>query len=657
MKKPEHLRTLIRHCNLPVLKNSTSAWCVTILLLMICLGSTAQTTYNFSTPATLSNLGGFYTMQALVTIDGVSYKLTHLGNGNFSNLSNGGSGNSACLKKDGSGGDFLKIERADGAAFQFYGMWLSSASMYSPPYYQPPYYDIKYYDPNNTEITAETYISNTQNETITVTKNLKVNYVYVTYNAILTFKLDDLIVGPAAASAPTVTTSSINQFSNSTALVAGNVTNDGGAAVTERGIVYNTAGTPTISDNKIAIGSGTGSFSQTITGLSSNTMYYIRSYATNSAGTSYGSQVSFSTAADFVLPQVHYFNSSWASTSSQPTPFTKYVEGWNITGTSTGSGLVSVSRITAATGAAAVAEGAASARISSGTSTEALASVSIKANDNSAFNLKSFKFKYLTKTAGTYFNTITLTGYRNGTAVPGAVASLTGIAQATSTSYAYSTFDVSTNNAFGGIDQFVITASNSPNAAKWSAIDLDVLDVQSFNTLPVLLGSFTGRQTGNAVILKWLTAQELETSIFEIERSANGAGYTRIGEVKAAGESQSNKNYTFTDNGAFAGNNYYRLKMVNQNGSFTYSNIVSIKMTGSDPGFTVYPNPLNDDKCFISVAGGTKLPLSYRIVNTDGKSVQKGTLTSAKQQLSMAGLAKGNYVILLGNGESKKIVF
>jgi hypothetical protein len=621
------------------------------------MSSVAQTTYDFSTAATLSNQGGFYTTQALVIIDGVSYKLTHLGNGNFSNLSSGGNSNSACLKKDGSGGDFLKIERADGAAFQFYGMWLNASSMYSPPFYQPPYYNIKYYDQNNAEIVAETFSSNVQNETITVTKNLKVNYVYVTFNAILYFKLDDLVVGPAAASVPTVFTAGINQFTTSTALLGGNVSADGGAAVTERGIVYNVTGTPTTADSKIMIGSGMGTYSQMANNFSSSSMYYVRAYATNSAGTAYGSQLSFITAADFDLAQIHYFNSAWASTINQASPFTKYVEGWNITATGTGTGLVSVNRITGITGVSAAGEGAASARAASSTSTEELVSMSVKASDASVFDLQSFKFKYLTKAANTSFGTITVTGYLNGVAVPGAVASLNGISQATAVAYAYSTFDLAGNNQFNAIDEFVITASGPVNAARLSAIDIDVLDVQSFTVLPLTLTGFTGRLINEQALLNWSTRLELDMGSFDIEYSTDGIRYIKIGNVIAAGNSQFSNSYSFTHAGVAAGHNYYRLKMINSNGKSIYSAVVNITRATGKNGFAVYPNPVSADHFFITMPAQTLLPLTYRITGADGKIVLAGSISSNQQRVNVGKLSRGNYVLLLSNGESQQIIF
>ncbi|MFY7883499.1 MAG: beta strand repeat-containing protein, partial [Dolichospermum sp.] len=77
----------------------------------------------------------------------------------------------------------------------------------------------------------------------------------------------------------------------------GEVVIDGGDAVTERGIVYNTTGTPTTADTKVINGTGVGTFTANLTSLSSNTTYYVRAYAINGVGTGYGSEVNFTTLA------------------------------------------------------------------------------------------------------------------------------------------------------------------------------------------------------------------------------------------------------------------------------------------------------------------------------------------------------------------------
>ncbi len=93
----------------------------------------------------------------------------------------------------------------------------------------------------------------------------------------------------------TITTSQISNISYTTAISGGNVSNDGGTAVTEHGVCWNISGNPVISDNHTIDGIGSGAFPSNITGLNIATLYYVRAYATNNAGTAYGNQVSFRT--------------------------------------------------------------------------------------------------------------------------------------------------------------------------------------------------------------------------------------------------------------------------------------------------------------------------------------------------------------------------
>ncbi len=106
------------------------------------------------------------------------------------------------------------------------------------------------------------------------------------------------------ANMPTVTTEEVSNITQTTAQGGGNVTDDGGTEVTERGICWSTSHNPTTSGSHASSGSGTGNFSCNMTGLTQNTTYYVRAYATNSQGTSYGNEVSFKTSLDISAPTV-----------------------------------------------------------------------------------------------------------------------------------------------------------------------------------------------------------------------------------------------------------------------------------------------------------------------------------------------------------------
>jgi Fibrobacter succinogenes major domain (Fib_succ_major) len=95
---------------------------------------------------------------------------------------------------------------------------------------------------------------------------------------------------------PTITTVDVSSVTTSGANSGGNITSDGGATITARGVVWGTSSNPTIDlQTKTIDGQGIGSFQSVITGLTLGTKYFIRAYATNSKGTSYGNEVTFTT--------------------------------------------------------------------------------------------------------------------------------------------------------------------------------------------------------------------------------------------------------------------------------------------------------------------------------------------------------------------------
>jgi uncharacterized protein (TIGR02145 family) len=93
----------------------------------------------------------------------------------------------------------------------------------------------------------------------------------------------------------TITTLPIGNIANTTATSGGNITNNGGTSVTQRGVVWSTSPNPTTANNQSNDGSGTGNYTSNLTGLTPNTTYYVRAYAINSAGTSYGNELNFTT--------------------------------------------------------------------------------------------------------------------------------------------------------------------------------------------------------------------------------------------------------------------------------------------------------------------------------------------------------------------------
>ncbi len=94
---------------------------------------------------------------------------------------------------------------------------------------------------------------------------------------------------------PTLTTVTVTSVTGTTAVSGGTITSDGNGAITAKGVCWATTTGPTITNSLTTDGTGSASFVSNLTGLSSGITYYVRAYATNSAGTAYGNEISFIT--------------------------------------------------------------------------------------------------------------------------------------------------------------------------------------------------------------------------------------------------------------------------------------------------------------------------------------------------------------------------
>jgi hypothetical protein len=187
---------------------------------------------------------------------------------------------------------------------------------------------------------------------------------------------------------PTLTTTAVTAITTTTATSGGNVTSDGGASVTAKGVCWSTTANPTITDTKTSNGTGTGVFSSSITGLAAATTYHVRAYATNSAGTSYGADITFTTPA-IVLPNV-----TTASMSSIAT--TTATSGGNVTSDG-GSPVTAKGVCWGATANPTIAD----AKTSDGTGTGAFVSNLTGLTATTTYHVRA----YATNSAGTAYGT------------------------------------------------------------------------------------------------------------------------------------------------------------------------------------------------------------------------------------------------------------
>ncbi len=151
----------------------------------------------------------------------------------------------------------------------------------------------------------------------------------------------------------------------------------------------------------------------------------------------------------------------------------------------------------------------------------------------------------------------------------------------------------------------------------------DDLSLTTTAPLPVtMLDFFATEKNDHTILLQWQTAEEENSSYFEIQRSASGNDYSAIGTVAAAGNSTLVKNYSFTDPSPFAGNDYYRLKIVDLDGKYTYSNIVAVVATVNENVLLILGNPFtNEVKIKISEPAQDKITLT--LIDISGRVYQR----------------------------------
>ena len=176
-------------------------------------------------------------------------------------------------------------------------------------------------------------------------------------------------------------------------------------------------------------------------------------------------------------------------------------------------------------------------------------------------------------------------------------------------------------------------------------------------TLPVRFISFNANCEGNRVLLTWKTAQEQNSNHFNIERSSDAVNWTVIGNLPAAGNSNTERSYSFSDNSPLQ-NGFYRIAEIAIDGRAHYSVILSSNCSSPDV-FRVWPNPVRDILS-INIAATSPSAAMIKIVDSKGSlvKIQSATVLPRNNQLSvdMQSLVNGLYSLSVywNNGQSKK---
>jgi hypothetical protein len=165
-------------------------------------------------------------------------------------------------------------------------------------------------------------------------------------------------------------------------------------------------------------------------------------------------------------------------------------------------------------------------------------------------------------------------------------------------------------------------------------------------TLPLHLIDFSARNNNSNVLLLWKTSNEQNTSRFEIERSADGITFDKIGEVVANNTTAYN-NYTYTDASAGSDVKYYRLKMIDIDGRSTYSPVLRIGAAANKSVVSLYPNPASD---YVTVSLPQNQAGIISLFNNEGKQVLQKATASNTELIRVNELPAGIYIIQVKQG-------
>jgi len=218
------------------------------------------------------------------------------------------------------------------------------------------------------------------------------------------------------------------------------------------------------------------------------------------------------------------------------------------------------------------------------------------------------------------------------------------------------------NGPFQSSSEFLVQ-----NTGEYEMAIMDVVSncmfqfpVGCLQLLPIELTSFEGNCENDEYILTWTTNTESDVSHFVIERSANGINYTQVGEVAAAGNSNTTQTYGFKDATGITRQYYYRIRVVEFSGLETVSRVEVVScLSGGFGVLDVYPNPTQDEVA-ITFEVSDRDKVNIKLVDVLGRTVTQEILITPdiglnRTVIDMSSLPSAMYFIVLDDGTQQSI--
>ncbi len=163
--------------------------------------------------------------------------------------------------------------------------------------------------------------------------------------------------------------------------------------------------------------------------------------------------------------------------------------------------------------------------------------------------------------------------------------------------------------------------------------------------------ALTGKKQQEQVLLEWTVTGRAGNS-FDVERSKNGIGFEKIGEVKAgsagSGKGAAENDYNFIDAQPLDGMNFYRIRQKNEEGKYVYSRIVSVLFSTDKNIIELYPNPARE-AVHIKYTGKAE-KIIVEIYNTAGQKLYHQNINTNLPKIHLPDLAAGNYILRVADG-------
>lgn len=176
------------------------------------------------------------------------------------------------------------------------------------------------------------------------------------------------------------------------------------------------------------------------------------------------------------------------------------------------------------------------------------------------------------------------------------------------------------------------------------------IQFRNMSVVPVTITDVQAFKTEDAIRVEWNVQNESNIRRYEVEKSADGRSFSKLGEIGSP-RNQGSNSYHITDPAPAAGMNFYRIKSIEQTGRSQYSSIVKVLVQDNNKGISVYPNPVTGNIIHLYFSNQAAGNYTARLLNSTGQAIFTGKISQAdgngNTQINLGSqqIPKGNYLL------------